>query len=71
MDKELNDLLKYSEGRELIERIATGPRKYSSLSKEDILRMKLLEEKRDNSSITENEEKELTYLIWKYTNQLN
>ena len=27
-----------------------------------------LEEKRDNCTITEIEEKELTYLIWKYTN---
>lgn len=39
------------------------------MSKEDLERMKALEEKRDNCTITEIEEKELTYLIWKYTNQ--
>ena len=39
-----------------------------SMGKEDFERMKALEEKRDNCTITENEEKELTYLIWKYTN---
>lgn len=38
------------------------------MSKEDFERMKELEEKRDNCTIAENEEKELTYLIWKYTN---
>ena len=40
------------------------------MSKEDFEsfeRMKALEEKRDNCTITEIEEKELTYLIWKYT----
>ena len=35
---------------------------------EDFERMEALEEKRDNCTITESEEKELTYLIWKYTN---
>ena len=39
------------------------------MSKEDLERMKALEEKRDNCTITEIEEKELAYLIWKYTNQ--
>jgi hypothetical protein len=42
MDRELEDLLKYSEGRKLIERIVTGPRKYGSSSEEDMERMKLL-----------------------------
>ncbi len=30
--------------------------------------IKILEEKRDNCTITEEESKRLTYLIWKYTN---
>lgn len=38
------------------------------MSKEDFERMEVLEEKRDECAITEIEEKELTYLIWKYTN---
>lgn len=39
-----------------------------SMDTEDFERMEALEEKRDNCTITESEEKELTYLIWKYTN---
>ena len=35
MDKELKDLMIYSEGQKLIERISIGPRKYGSSSKED------------------------------------
>lgn len=38
------------------------------MSIEDIERMKILEEKRDNCTITEKEEKELIYLVWKFTN---
>jgi hypothetical protein len=32
--------------------------------------IEILEKKRDNCTITEKEEKKLTYLIWKFTNQI-
>lgn len=39
------------------------------MNEKDIERMNLLEDKRDACIATEQEEKELTYLIWRYCNQ--